>query len=138
MKAVSKSIIAVAVAATSLFVGASASAAEFNPFTVVAPSGQTFTADKITGNYNEVITFNQNGTFDVSLYFDAGQFVTNQGQSPLNANESGLGSNYGVYALYKASGTVNTSGGDTTWTCSWTVTWIRTAPSRAMALVRSP
>jgi hypothetical protein len=116
MKAVSKSIIAAAVAAASLFAGANASAAQFNPFTVVSPNGKTFTADKITGNYNEVITFNQNGTFDVSLYFDAGQFVTNQGQTALNGKTTGLGSNYGVYALYKASGSVSTAGGDTTFT----------------------
>jgi hypothetical protein len=114
MKAVSKSIIAAAVAATTLFAGASASAADFNPFTVVSPNGKTFTADKLTGNYNEVITFNQNGTFDVSLFFDAGQFVTNQGQTALNGKTTGLGANYGLYALYKASGTVNTAGGNTT------------------------
>jgi hypothetical protein len=114
MKAVSKSIIAAAVAATSLFAGASASAAQFNPFTVAAPNGKTFDADKITGNYNEVITFNSNGTFDVSLYFDAGQFVTDQGQNPVK--NTGLTNDYGVYALYKASGTVMQSGGDTTFT----------------------
>jgi hypothetical protein len=116
MKAVSKSIIAAAIAATSMFAGASASAADFNPFTVVSPNGKTFTADKITGNYNEVITFNQGGTFDVSLFFDAGQFVTNQGQTALNSKTTGLGGAYGVYALYKASGTVGTTNGTTTFT----------------------
>jgi hypothetical protein len=113
VKVVSKSIIATVVALTSMFASAGAGAANFNPFTVVSPNGKTFTADKITGNYNEVITFNQNGTFDVSLYFDAGQFVTNQGQTALNGKTTGLGARYGLYALYKTSGTVNTSGGNT-------------------------
>jgi hypothetical protein len=117
MNAFSKSMIATAIAATSLFAGASASAAQFNPFSVVAPSGQSFNADKITGNYNEVVTFNNNGTFDVSLYFDAGQFVTNQGQTALNGKTTGLGNNYGLYALYTASGTVESGpNGSTTFT----------------------
>jgi hypothetical protein len=116
MKAVSKSVIAAAVAAASLFAGANANASQFNPFTVVTPSNKTFTADKITGNYNEVISFNQNGTFDVSLFFDAGQFVTNQGQTALNGKTTGLGNTYGLYALYKASGTVTQNGNDTTFT----------------------
>jgi hypothetical protein len=114
VKVVSKSIIAAVVALTSVFASAGAGAANFNPFTVVSPNGKTFTADKLTGNYNEVITFNQNGTFDVSLYFEAGQFVTNQGQTALNGKKTGLGAYYGLYALYKTSGTVNTSGGNTT------------------------
>jgi hypothetical protein len=116
MNAFSKSIIASAIAASALFAGAGASAAQFNPFTIVAPSGQTFTADKITGNFNEVITFNDNSTFDVSLYFDAGQFVTNQGQTALDGSDTGLNKNYGLYALYKASGSVTKDGANTTFT----------------------
>jgi hypothetical protein len=109
MKAVNNLIIA-ALASTSLFAGANAGATQFNPFGIVAPSGQSFTADKLTGNYNEVITINKNDTFNVSLYFDAGQFVTNEGQTVLNGKETGLSNSYGLYALYKASGTVAKNG----------------------------
>jgi hypothetical protein len=117
MKVVSKSIVAAAVVASSLFAGANAGATQFNPFTVVTPAGKTFTADKITGNYNEVITINQNNTFNVSLYFDAGQFVTNQGQTVLKGKTTGLGNAFGLYALYKASGDVSKgANGATTFT----------------------
>jgi hypothetical protein len=116
MNAISKSVIAAAVAASSMFASASAGAAQFNPFTVVSPDGKTFNADKITGNFNEVITFNANDTFDVSLYFDGGQFVTNSGQTALNGKTTGLGNTYGLYALYKASGSVVRNGGNTTFT----------------------
>jgi hypothetical protein len=115
MKAVSHLMIA-AVATTALFAGADAGATQFNPFSVVAPSGQSFSADKITGNYSEIITINKNNTFDASLYFDAGQFVTNQGQTALNGKTTGLSNTYGLYALYKASGTVTKSGTTTNFT----------------------
>jgi hypothetical protein len=68
----------------------------------------TFTADKITGNYTEVITFNANGTFDISLLYQAGQFVANDGTVALNGGGpggTGLGATYGLYALFKGSGT---------------------------------
>jgi hypothetical protein len=116
MKAVFKSITTAALIAASLFAGANATAAQFNPFTVVSPNGKTFTADKITGNYNEVITFNKDNTFDVSLFFDAGQFVTNQGQTALKGKVTGLGGAYGMYALYTASGTVTHDKGNTIFT----------------------
>jgi hypothetical protein len=118
MKAiVKKSILACSIAAASLFAGASASAATFNPF-VVDPTGTyaTFTADKITGNYNEIATFNSDGTFDVSLYWQAGQFVTDGGTNPLRNNVTGLDNSYSIYAVYKASGTVSSSGGTTSFT----------------------
>lgn len=101
MKAVSKTIIACAIAATSMF-GAAAQAANFNPFTVEY-EGRRFTADKITGNYNEIATFNADGTFNVSLVWNAGQFVGNGGKTPVNG--TGLTNDYGLYALYTASGT---------------------------------
>jgi hypothetical protein len=120
MKAiVKKSILACSVAAASLFAGASASAATFNPF-VVDPTGPAvnapFTADKITGNYTEVATFNSDGTFNVSLYWNAGQFVTGGGNVGLPAITTGLGFDYGVYAVYTASGVVGGSGSATTFT----------------------
>jgi hypothetical protein len=120
MKAiVSKAVVACTVAAASLF-GASASAAVFNPFTVQPATGPLtvgqFTADKITGNYTEVATFNNDGTFNVSLYWTAGQFVTNGGNDAVGPLQSGLGVNYGLYAVYTASGVVGTSGSATTFT----------------------
>ena len=72
----------------------------------------TFTADKITGNYVEVITFGANNTFDVSLKFQAGQFVANDGKTPITDAQLGgkTANQYQLYALYQASGT--TSAGD--------------------------
>ena len=111
----SKVVVACTVAAAALFVG-SASAAAFNPFTV-QPTGpfvpNSFTADKITGNYSEVATFNSDGTFAVSLYWKAGQFVTNNGNLGLDANVTGLGFDYGIYATYTARGFVSMSGSTT-------------------------
>ena len=105
MKAVSKTIIACSIAAASMFgVAAQAQAQDnFNPFTVEY-DGRVFSADKITGNYNEVATFDaENGTFNVSLVWNAGQFVTNGGTTPVT--RTGLNNDYGLYALYTASGT---------------------------------
>lgn len=107
MKAVSKTIIACAIAATSMF-GAAAHADNFNPFTVEY-DGRSFTADKITGNYNEIATFNEDGTFNVSLVWNAGQFVGNGGQTPVT--RTGLNDSYGLYALYTASGTYGIENG---------------------------
>jgi len=116
MKAVvSKTLVAGAVAAMSLFGAASANAAIFNPFTVqpTDPARAAFTADKITGNYTEVITFS-GSTFDVSLLWNAGQFATDQGNTAIGSNKSRLTNDYGLYALYTASGTVSTVGSKTT------------------------
>lgn len=114
MNAFSKTIIAASIAAASLF-GATAQAATFSPFTV-DPAGAVgpFTADKITGNYTEIATFNPDNTFSVSLYWRAGQFVGNGGNSALEAGDTGLGVSYGIYALYKATGTVSVNGNITT------------------------
>jgi len=116
MKAVSKSIIACSIAAASMF-GGVASAATFSDFTV-NPTGNysNFTADKITGNYVEVATFNDDNTFNVSLYWQAGQFVANDGKSPLRNNVTGLDNAYSLYAVYTASGTVTRNGTATTFT----------------------
>jgi len=78
----------------------------------------TFTADKITGNYVEVITFTgppASGTFDVSLRWNAGQFVGNDGTSPVSSQLGGLSANqYGLYALYQGNGTYTNNGTQTT------------------------
>lgn len=77
-----------------------------NPSAFGGPAG-TQTADKITGNYVEFITFGATGTntFTVSLLWNAGQFVANDGTTVLPAFETGLGVNYGLYALFQGSGT---------------------------------
>ena len=113
-----KTAVACAVAAASLF-ATSVQAAETFPDFTVNPTGNfaDFTADKITGNYVEIATFNPNGTFNVSLMWSAGQFVSNDGSNNLDAGDTGLGVGYGMYALYKASGTfVPGAGGKTTFT----------------------
>ena len=71
-----------------------------------------FIADKITGNYVEIITFGA-GTFNISLYWQAGQFSFNDGTIALpssGAFGTGLGANYGLYALFQGSGTFTTLG----------------------------
>lgn len=115
MKAVSKTLIACTIAAGSLFSGA-AMAAPFNQFTVDPINGAqaNFVADKITGNYTEQATFNTDGTFNVSLVWTAGQFVTNGGNTAYEARRTGLSANYGLYATYAASGTYSVANGVTT------------------------
>ncbi len=115
MKTFNKAILA---AAMSVAMG-SASAATFPDFTVDEGSvagaiANTFVADKITGNYVEVATFNPDGTFDLSLQWSAGQFVANDGTTGLNTQLGGFGaSNYNMYALFQTTGTFNTVAGVT-------------------------
>lgn len=118
-----KTVLACSVAAASMFAVSAQAAALFTPFTVSHTEGTgtdavttTFVADKITGNYVETATFNGDGTFDVSLFWDAGQFVTGGGEVAIAAGDSRLGVDYGLYALYSASGTVTNSGGKTVFT----------------------
>jgi hypothetical protein len=105
------------------FVSPIATAQSFPDFTVneSAIAGalpNTFTADKVTGNYVEVISFNgtaASGTFDVALRWNAGQFVGNDGTSPVgNQLGSVTGNQYGLYALYTGHGAFNTTGAGTT------------------------
>lgn len=103
-----------------------AGAVVFNDFTIDpdgADSSNTtnaapFVADKITGNYVEVVTFTATsattGTFDTSIKWNAGQFVANDGATSLIANVTQLGSDYGLYAVLQGSGTYNTVGAVTT------------------------
>lgn len=123
-KQASKALVGVAVAAALGFASSNAMAVAFNDFQVAEGSvpgtvANTFTADKITGNYVETITFGGGNHFDVSLKWNAGQFVANDGTTPLTSTQlNGLGSNnYGLYSLYQGSGTFSTSpGGVTTFT----------------------
>lgn len=114
-----KCLAAIAAAASFGAVG-TASAADFPDFQVTpgvfAPGKAAFTADKITGNYVEVITITGANTFDIALKWEAGQFVTNDGELPLTGLTTGLGNNYGLYAFFNGTGTFSQSGAVTTFT----------------------
>ena len=106
-------------ATAALVVAGSANAVVFPDFTVdpdLVAGGPTFVADKITGNYAEVITFGPGNTFTVSLQWSAGQFVTNDGVTGIPAGISRVGVDYGLYALFQGSGTFSTLGVVTTFT----------------------
>lgn len=76
-----------------------------------------FTADKITGNYTEQYTgapiTATTGTFTTSGYWNAGQFVTNNGTTALGGNVTGLSANYGMYGLFLLTGNYSISGSTT-------------------------
>jgi hypothetical protein len=120
-KMICKTLLAVAVTAVCAL-GSNAAMAQsalFPDFTVQIPgttgtAGQ-FVADKMTGNYTEIINFAAN-TFNVSLYWKAAAFVANDGTNSLDAGTTRLGVDYNIYALYTASGTVSASDTATTFT----------------------
>jgi len=99
---------------------AGASAAVFPDFEVTETSvpgtvPNVFTADKITGNYVEVVTFDGAGNFATSIKWQAGQFVANDGSDPLTTQLGSFGAGgYGLYGLLQGSGTYNTVGAVTT------------------------
>lgn len=106
-----KTLVSLAVTASCAFAATAASAqTTFADFTV-NPTGTSanFVADKITGNYTEIANFNPNGTFTSNLVWTAAAFVSNDGTNQLAASMTGLNSQYGVYALYSASGTYSTN-----------------------------
>lgn len=114
MKAMfSKTVLACAVAAASLFAGANVHAAPvYQDFKVEKPTGGTFTADKIVANYVERITFvdpdmNGSGEFFVSLFFDVEGFSKMDGT--FSVDNTGVNSAYDLYGFYKASGTFGPS-----------------------------
>ena len=93
-------------------ISATGASAAFNDFDVqegvigADTTDNLFTADKITGNYVEVATFNADGTFDVSIKWQAGQFVADDGVIPVTTQLGGFGaSGYGLYALFTGNGT---------------------------------
>jgi hypothetical protein len=109
---ITKTLLASAVALTCAF-GANVASAQTKVFAdfTVDPINSTlpnFGADKITGNYVEIAQFNENGTFNVNLYYKAAAFVADDGNHQLNADVTGLTLNYGIYALYSANGTFAT------------------------------
>jgi hypothetical protein len=75
------------------------------------------TADRINGSYVErftVLTFDpmtSEGTFSTTAYFDVEGFSANEATDTVQG--SGVNNDYGVYALFEASGTFapNTDGG---------------------------
>ena len=111
MKQLKKGLLIAGLSAAMGFASTSAQAA-FNDFDVQEGAvdntpDNLFTADKIIGNYVEVITFNGDGSVDVSLKWEAGQYVANDGVDPVtptylnNFEPAG----YKLYALFQASGT---------------------------------
>lgn len=113
------------VAAGSLmFSGATFAAAAYPDFTVATAalggggSLGTFVSNDISGQYHEQLTFTGASTFSVSLNFTAQGFNyddTNANASTsLNANQTGLGTNYGLLALFSGTGTYTTVNGVTT------------------------
>lgn len=108
----SKTLAAAALTTALGVMSTGASAVPFPDFTV-SPVGSgyggqaAFTADKITGNYAEVITFDGFGNFYVSIKWEAGQFVKDDGVTAIAAGTTGLGVSYGVYGLFLGSGTVS-------------------------------
>nr|WP_314625419.1 flocculation-associated PEP-CTERM protein PepA [uncultured Noviherbaspirillum sp.] len=111
-KMINKTLLASAVAVVCAFSAnvASAQNTEFANFTVnpIGPAAN-FDADKITGNYVEIGNFNNDGTFTANLVWTAAAFVANDGSTQLTSTRTGLGSDYGIYALYSASGTYVTN-----------------------------
>jgi len=98
----------------------SAHAVTFNDFrvdptltgtTTIPPA---FDADKIVGGYNEVITFTGLNTFSVTLKWEAGQFWSNDGANQVSPLTTGLGTQYGLYAILIGSGTFSQAGTVTT------------------------
>ena len=105
--------LATAIAVIGLFATGAANADVYPDFTIdpsaYAAGKSSFTADKITGNYAERITFCTvgacAGTFELSLKWNAGQFSQNEGVDVLGAGTTGLVANYGLYALFTGVGT---------------------------------
>ncbi len=101
---------------TALALGAAATLSHAAPFTVDEASITTLTctlalpcnqvtATKINGEYDEVITFNLDGTFDSTAFGELSQLVGNSAASRLGAVPGFTGFTYGLYAIFKASGT---------------------------------
>lgn len=117
-----KMLLSTAVATAAIATAFPASAIPVFPvFTVSPGAGETgslttFKANDLGGQYNEVITFTSTTLFNVSLYFQGGQFNLDDTTAPAsyNAGQTGLGSNYGLYATLLGSGNYSTSGSGVT------------------------
>lgn len=106
-----KALATTALAAT-LGLGANVASAT-NVFTIdEAGAGDAATAiqaDRLTGPYNEIVTFDGFGGFAVSLVLEI-DTITNAGFG----TTTGIGSAYDLYALYTATGTVSAPVGTVT------------------------
>ena len=116
-----RALLGAALAAGSGLASASSVYPEFTVDTSALGGGGklgTFTANDISGQYHEQLTFTSDSTFVVTLDFVAQGFNhddTNPALSAsLTAGQTGLGVNYGLLAILNASGTYSTSGGVTT------------------------
>lgn len=103
--AMKQSILAAAVAVAMGAVSAGAMAGQdftVSTGTLDGPShSHSFTADAISGVYQEVLTITGPGTFVTSIEWQAGQFTL----SGNPVTHTGLGDNWGLYATYQGSGT---------------------------------
>jgi hypothetical protein len=104
---------------------------EGNAASTPGANSRVFLADKILGNYVEVITFTPTGvgtgTFEVSLLWNASAYRSNNGGSSAQflagvpggtqiIDGPGDPNQYGLYPLFQGTGTFNQSGGVTTFT----------------------
>ena len=99
-------------AASAIFVVGSAQAVGLYPEFKVDPTATgsavgLFEADKVTGNYAEVITFGA-GTFDISLLWQPTGFSATDGT--LNVPFTGLNNSYLLYGTFRGTGTFSTNG----------------------------
>jgi hypothetical protein len=114
-----KTFMSLAVTALLGLSGVAASAAPVYPdFTVnegsvTGAANNVFTADKMNGGYNEIITLEAGGpsptglVFSSAAYVDFGAFFKNDGASLVPAQISGFGSNnYGLYGIFYSEGVV--------------------------------
>ncbi len=120
----SKNLIKSVVAACAILVAGAAAATPIYPeFTVdtsaLGGGGKlgTFTANDISGQYHEQLTFTSASTFVVTLSFTAQGFNVDDSNAALStsytAGQTGLGANYGLMAILNGSGTYSTAGGVT-------------------------
>jgi len=127
MKKLTSSVLALAVAGLGLVLTPGTASAEIFPDFQVDQSGVSacelgepaipcvITADKMIGNYSEALYVTGATSFSTVAYWDLGQFVANEGTSPvvapfLNLPEI-LADGYSIYALFTADG--NFSGNPT-------------------------
>ena len=117
-------VAAIALTAT-LSAGSALAAPLYAPFTFTPGVGEqgtltSFVANDIGGQYFETFTATSATDFAVSLVFNADSFKyvdTNPALSQFfNASQTGLGSNYGLYALFQATGTYTTTATGTSFT----------------------
>lgn len=73
--------------------------------------GEVITADKLNGGFKEVITFDEEGNFTANAFASMGQLFDNEGGDNLGRG-SMIGSNYTMYAIFSATGTVTPTGSD--------------------------